>query len=140
MHLLASSLPWCPAVALLHHFLSPYGIQTQDAVEAAAGADVPPAPPPVPSPPLHGPPGKAAPLDYNTDVLHGVSYTKGCYIGQERNSYTHYRGIIRKRCMPVRLEPATGEGGHACAAGASQPEVRGGQACAGGCAAEASQR
>jgi hypothetical protein len=36
-------------------------------------------------------------------VLHGVSYTKGCYIGQERNSFTHYRGIIRKRLMPAAL-------------------------------------
>lgn len=38
-------------------------------------------------------------------MLHGVSYKKGCYIGQERNSFTHYRGIIRKRCMPFRLSP-----------------------------------
>lgn len=35
--------------------------------------------------------GVAAPLDYNLDVLNGVSYTKGCYVGQERNSFTHYR-------------------------------------------------
>ncbi|KXZ46958.1 hypothetical protein GPECTOR_39g452 [Gonium pectorale] len=51
------------------------------------------------------PAGQAAPLDYNVDVLNGVSYTKGCYVGQERNSFTHYRGVIRKRLMPVRLEP-----------------------------------
>ncbi|GLC72628.1 hypothetical protein PLESTF_001272000 [Pleodorina starrii] len=50
------------------------------------------------------PAGQAAPLDYNVDVLNGVSYTKGCYVGQERNSFTHYRGVIRKRLMPVRLE------------------------------------
>ncbi|KAG2449413.1 hypothetical protein HYH02_005562 [Chlamydomonas schloesseri] len=42
------------------------------------------------------PAGQAAPLDFNVDVLHGVSYTKGCYVGQERNSFTHYRGVIRK--------------------------------------------
>jgi hypothetical protein len=38
------------------------------------------------------------------DVLNGVSYTKGCYIGQERNSFTHYRGVIRKRLMPAQLQ------------------------------------
>lgn len=37
-------------------------------------------------------------------MLHGVSYKKGCYIGQERNSFTHYRGIIRKRAMPFTYE------------------------------------
>ncbi|GFR50745.1 hypothetical protein Agub_g13011, partial [Astrephomene gubernaculifera] len=51
------------------------------------------------------PAGQAAPLDYNVDVLRGVSYSKGCYVGQERNSFTHYRGVIRRRLMPVRLEP-----------------------------------
>ncbi|PNH12885.1 putative transferase CAF17, mitochondrial [Tetrabaena socialis] len=51
------------------------------------------------------PVGQAAPLDFNLDQLAGVSYSKGCYVGQERNSFTHYRGVIRKRLMPVRLEP-----------------------------------
>jgi len=49
-------------------------------------------------------PGEVAPLECNLDALNGISYTKGCYIGQERNSYTHYRGIIRRRMMPVRLK------------------------------------
>jgi folate-binding protein YgfZ len=48
--------------------------------------------------------GEVAPLECNLDALSGISYTKGCYIGQERNSYTHYRGIIRRRLMPVRLQ------------------------------------
>jgi folate-binding Fe-S cluster repair protein YgfZ len=51
-------------------------------------------------------------LECNLDALAGISYTKGCYIGQERNSYTHYRGIIRKRMMPVLLpglEPSARE-------------------------------
>lgn len=47
--------------------------------------------------------GEVAPLECNLDALNGISYSKGCYIGQERNSYTHYRGIIRKRMMPVML-------------------------------------
>jgi folate-binding protein YgfZ len=44
------------------------------------------------------------PLEFGLDVLNGVSYDKGCYIGQERNSFTHYRGVIRRRALPVRLE------------------------------------
>uniref|UniRef100_A0A383VHD9 CAF17 C-terminal domain-containing protein n=1 Tax=Tetradesmus obliquus TaxID=3088 RepID=A0A383VHD9_TETOB len=49
------------------------------------------------------PTGEVAPLECNLDALAGISYSKGCYIGQERNSYTHFRGIIRKRLMPVAL-------------------------------------
>eukprot|EP00879_Flechtneria_rotunda_P010659 GHRR01011139.1.p2 GENE.GHRR01011139.1~~GHRR01011139.1.p2 ORF type:complete len:184 (+),score=51.91 GHRR01011139.1:51-554(+) len=49
------------------------------------------------------PTGVVAPLECNLDALNGISYTKGCYIGQERNSFTHYRGIVRRRMMPVTL-------------------------------------
>ncbi len=49
-----------------------------------------------PCPPRPARAGRAAPLDFNLDRLQGVSYTKGCYVGQERNSFTHYRGVIRK--------------------------------------------
>lgn len=52
--------------------------------------------------------GEVAPLECNLDALAGISYSKGCYIGQERNSYTHYRGVIRRRMMPVRLEGLDG--------------------------------
>lgn len=48
------------------------------------------------------------PLEYNLDALHGVAYDKGCYIGQELVARTHYKGVIRKRVMPVRLEGAAG--------------------------------
>jgi folate-binding protein YgfZ len=71
------------------------------------------------------------PLEYNLDALNGVSYTKGCYIGQERNSFTHYRGVIRKRMMPVR---ATGDAGGGARGGGGG----GGGGGAGG--ARASQR
>lgn len=49
------------------------------------------------------PPGKANPLESNADFLHGVSFHKGCYIGQELTARTHHTGIIRKRLMPLRL-------------------------------------
>ena len=47
------------------------------------------------------PSGEALPLEYNLDALNGVSYTKGCYVGQELTARTHFRGVIRKRLMPV---------------------------------------
>ena len=49
------------------------------------------------------PAGKCFPLEYNADYMHGVSFHKGCYVGQELTARTHHTGIVRKRIMPVRL-------------------------------------
>lgn len=45
-------------------------------------------------------PEGSVPLEYNLDGLHGISFNKGCYIGQELMARTHYQGQIRKRIMP----------------------------------------
>ena len=37
----------------------------------------------------------------NLDQLHGVSFSKGCYVGQEVVSRTHHRGTARSRILPV---------------------------------------
>ncbi len=45
------------------------------------------------------------------DELHGVDWKKGCYMGQELTARTKYRGLIRRRLFPVRIEgplPASG--------------------------------
>ncbi|XP_069671694.1 putative transferase CAF17 homolog, mitochondrial [Periplaneta americana] len=47
------------------------------------------------------PPGNCFPLEANGDYLHGVSFHKGCYIGQELTARTHHTGVVRKRLMPL---------------------------------------
>jgi len=43
-------------------------------------------------------------LEAGFDELHGVSWTKGCYMGQELTARTRYRGLIKRRLLPVRAE------------------------------------
>jgi len=50
------------------------------------------------------PPENGFPLEANGDYLHGISFHKGCYIGQELTARTHHTGVIRKRLMPVFFE------------------------------------
>lgn len=44
-------------------------------------------------------------LDVGLDLLHGVSFTKGCYVGQEITARMHYKSIARKGF--VRVQYAT---------------------------------
>ncbi|MSO89970.1 MAG: folate-binding protein [Acetobacteraceae bacterium] len=43
-------------------------------------------------------------LEAGFDELSGVSWTKGCYMGQELTARTKYRGLIKRRLVPVRVE------------------------------------
>ena len=49
-------------------------------------------------------------LEAGFDELHGISWTKGCYMGQELTARTRYRGLVKRRLLPVRAEhlPAPG--------------------------------
>ena len=49
------------------------------------------------------------PLECNLDLLNGVSYTKGCYVGQELTARTHFQGLVRKRNVPVFLKVMDGD-------------------------------
>lgn len=43
-------------------------------------------------------------LEANFDALNGVDWDKGCYMGQELTARTKYRGLVKKRLMPVEVE------------------------------------
>jgi tRNA-modifying protein YgfZ len=47
--------------------------------------------------------GDAFPHDVNFDLLHGVDFDKGCYVGQEVVSRMKHRGTARKRVARVKL-------------------------------------
>jgi len=56
-------------------------------------------------------PEKAILLENGFDELHGVDWDKGCFLGQELTARTHYRGLVKKRLMPVTVDgplPAPG--------------------------------
>ncbi len=54
---------------------------------------------------------KSVLLECNFDALDGIDWEKGCYVGQEVTARTRYRGLVKRRLVPVRIEggaPAPG--------------------------------
>ena len=49
-------------------------------------------------------------LESGFDELAGVDWKKGCYMGQELTARTKYRGLIKKRLVPVALDGAAAPG------------------------------
>lgn len=43
-------------------------------------------------------------LEAGFDELRGVSWTKGCYMGQELTARTRYRGLVKRRLVPVAVD------------------------------------
>jgi folate-binding protein YgfZ len=43
-------------------------------------------------------------LEAGFDELHGVSWSKGCYMGQELTARTKYRGLLKRRLVPVVVD------------------------------------
>ncbi|MBV8778569.1 MAG: folate-binding protein YgfZ [Alphaproteobacteria bacterium] len=56
-------------------------------------------------------------LESGFDELGGVDWEKGCYIGQELTARTRYRGLVKKRLFPVRIEGPAPEPGSPVTAG-----------------------
>ncbi len=45
--------------------------------------------------------GDAYPHEANFDLLHGVSFTKGCYVGQEVVARMQNKTVVRKRVVKI---------------------------------------
>lgn len=69
-------------------------------------------------------------LEAGFDELHGISWTKGCYMGQELTARTRYRGLVKRRLVPVAVAgPLPPRGTPVLdAAGAEVGQMRSGQA------------
>ena len=64
-------------------------------------------------------------LESGFDELNGVDWQKGCYIGQELTARTKYRGLVKRRLTPVRIEgPAPPSGAAVTADGREIGEMR----------------
>jgi hypothetical protein len=49
---------------------------------------------------------KSVLLEAGFDELHGISWDKGCYMGQELTARTKYRGLVKRRLVPVAVAVA----------------------------------
>jgi hypothetical protein len=53
----------------------------------------------------------AYPLEADFDLLNGIDFKKGCFVGQETTSRMKRRGAIKSRMLPIRFEgPAPAHG------------------------------
>jgi folate-binding protein YgfZ len=64
--------------------------------------------------------GELFPHEANLDQLNGLSFTKGCYVGQEVVSRMEHRGTARSRILPLRLDGTAPAKGTPILAGAKQ--------------------
>jgi len=55
-------------------------------------------------------PDKLMWLEANAVELNGVSFTKGCYVGQENTARMYHRDKLRRRLLPVRFDGDAGDG------------------------------
>lgn len=55
----------------------------------------------LPEGPLELTPNRALMLEAGLNLIKAVDFKKGCYIGQEVTARTHYRGLVKKRLLPI---------------------------------------
>lgn len=58
----------------------------------------------VPDPAADAPSDTTYPIEANFDLLNGIDFQKGCFVGQETTSRMKRRGDIRKRMLPLAFE------------------------------------
>ncbi len=58
----------------------------------------------VPDPAADAPSDKTYPIEANFDLLNGIDFQKGCYVGQETTSRMKRRGTIKTRMLPIAFE------------------------------------
>ena len=63
-------------------------------------------------------------LEANATELHGVSFTKGCYVGQENTARMHHRDKVRRRLLPLHVQ-GTPNSDEVMAHGKNAGELRG---------------
>jgi folate-binding protein YgfZ len=56
-------------------------------------------------------PEKALPMESRFDLLNGIDWQKGCYVGQELTARMKYRALVKKRLVPVAVEGPAPEPG-----------------------------
>ncbi len=72
---------------------------------------------------------KSTLLESGFDELNGVDWDKGCYMGQELTARTKYRGLVKKRLVPVAFDGPPPEPGTPVMQGGKEAgEVRSSQA------------
>lgn len=45
------------------------------------------------------------PIELNFDLLNGIDFSKGCFVGQETTSRMKRRGTVKTRLLPLQLNP-----------------------------------
>lgn len=82
----------------------------------------------VPNPAVDAVADKTYPIEANFDLLHGIDFAKGCFIGQETTSRMKRRGAIKNRMLPITFDgPPPPFGAEVLAAG----ELRAGEVLSG---------
>ena len=63
----------------------------------------------VPQGPVDLVPERALMLEAGLDKLGAVDFAKGCYVGQEVTARTHYRGLVKRRLVPLQIGSMAGD-------------------------------
>ena len=58
----------------------------------------------VPDPAADAVPDKTYPIEANFDLLNGIDFAKGCFVGQETTSRMKRRGVIKNRMFALTFE------------------------------------